>query len=572
MQDFKEVNRMADRAVFYARVSTEEEKQLNAIELQIEENRKAIQKKGWELVDEYVDRGKSGTKVKGRDEYQRLLDDMELGKFDIVVIKDQERLMRNTLDWYLFINRLVQTGKRLFMYLENKSYSPEDALITGIKAIIAEDFSRNLHKKLRNFNKGRFEKAKAGDTSIVLHSIWKAYGFKKAKGKDNPVELDPEQSKVKRLACELTLQGKGSTEVAKILNDRGYRNTVGSFWATQDIPRLVYDSKNVGTVILNQKTYDFEAKKNIYTDPSEWIYLENAVPAILSAEEWERLQEIKKQRTTIDRARGKKAGKSPFFSGKLVCGCCGKPYWRKTKKNDADDEFWVCSTKQTKGRMTRARDAVAGQKGEVNEAGCDNANITTKALMEIAERATVVLSEDVEAIKADRIKWLEGLKKSILEANNSYTDTDLIKEEKRKDKLLDALLDGLLTKEEYSKKAESIDAKIEEIKAEIASNKSSIEDIAEIDKVLDNIDEEIAVWMDNNKHLKVEYILEQMSGVVIYPDAVKIGLKWTDTEVLVKKVQFVKDRNANFQQHDGALHQYALSPVWHAPEAGAWAF
>lgn len=550
---------MADRAVFYARVSTEEEKQLNAIELQIEENRKAIQKKGWELVDEYVDRGKSGTKVKGRDEYQRLLDDMELGKFDIVVIKDQERLMRNTLDWYLFINRLVQTGKRLFMYLENKSYSPEDALITGIKAIIAEDFSRNLHKKLRNFNKGRFEKAKAGDTSIVLHSIWKAYGFKKAKGKDNPVELDPEQSKVKRLACELTLQGKGSTEVAKILNDRGYRNTVGSFWATQDIPRLVYDSKNVGTVILNQKTYDFEAKKNIYTDPSEWIYLENAVPAILSAEEWERLQEIKKQRTTIDRARGKKAGKSPFFSGKLVCGCCGKPYWRKTKKNDADDEFWVCSTKQTKGRMTRARDAVAGQKGEVNEAGCDNANITTKALMEIAERATVVLSEDVEAIKADRIKWLEGLKKSILEANNSYTDTDLIKEEKRKDKLLDALLDGLLTKEEYSKKAESIDAKIEEIKAEIASNKSSIEDIAEIDKVLDNIDEEIAVWMDNNKHLKVEYILEQMSGVVIYPDAVKIGLKWTDTEVLVKKVQFVKDRNAGKQYHVRTLCNAALS-------------
>ena len=560
---------MADRAVFYARVSTEEEKQLNAIELQIEENRKAIQKKGWELVDEYVDRGKSGTKVKGRDEYQRLLDDMELGKFDIVVIKDQERLMRNTLDWYLFINRLVQTGKRLFMYLENKSYSPEDALITGIKAIIAEDFSRNLHKKLRNFNKGRFEKAKAGDTSIVLHSIWKAYGFKKAKGKDNPVELDPEQSKVKRLACELTLQGKGSTEVAKILNDRGYRNTVGSFWATQDIPRLVYDSKNVGTVILNQKTYDFEAKKNIYTDPSEWIYLENAVPAILSAEEWERLQEIKKQRTTIDRARGKKAGKSPFFSGKLVCGCCGKPYWRKTKKNDADDEFWVCSTKQTKGRMTRARDAVAGQKGEVNEAGCDNANITTKALMEIAERATVVLSEDVEAIKADRIKWLEGLKKSILEANNSYTDTDLIKEEKRKDKLLDALLDGLLTKEEYSKKAESIDAKIEEIKAEIASNKSSIEDIAEIDKVLDNIDEEIAVWMDNNKHLKVEYILEQMSGVVIYPDAVKIGLKWTDTEVLVKKVQFVKDRNACFQYdvrnvcHAELSSKGCLRAAWH---------
>ena len=435
-------------------------------------------------------------------------------------------------------------GKRLYLYMDRKFYTPDDVLITGIRAIMAEEFSRNLHKKLTNFNNGRIEKAKAGDRDILLQGIGKAYGWDQ---KGGVITLNPEQSKVRRLMCELTLQGKGSTEVAKILNDEGYRNTVGNEWKTTDIPRMVYSHLNVGTVILNQKRSDFEAKRCIYTDPSEWIIMENMIPSIVTKEEWERLQEIRKQRTTVDRARGKKAGKSHFFSGKLICGCCGKPYWRKTKRNDADDEFWVCSTKQTKGRMTRARDAVAGQKGEVNEAGCDNANITTKALIEIVERATVVLSEDVEAIKADRIKWLEGLKKSILEANNSYTDADLIKEEKRKDKLLDALLDGILTKEEYSKKAESIDAKIEEIKADLKTEERKLKDIAEIDKVLDNMDEEIAVWLDNNKQLKIEYILEQMSGVVIYPDAVKIGLKWTDTEILVKKIQYVQDRNTNFQ-------------------------
>ena len=49
------------RAVFYARVSTAEEEQLNAIELQIEENRNCISKNKWKKVDEYIDRSKSGT-------------------------------------------------------------------------------------------------------------------------------------------------------------------------------------------------------------------------------------------------------------------------------------------------------------------------------------------------------------------------------------------------------------------------------------------------------------------------------------------------------------------------------
>ena len=93
------------RAVFYARVSTAEEEQLNAIELQIEENRNTIIKNKWRKVDEYIDRSKSGTMVKGRDEYQRLYEDLLTDKFDIVVIKDQERLQRNTKDWYLFIDR-----------------------------------------------------------------------------------------------------------------------------------------------------------------------------------------------------------------------------------------------------------------------------------------------------------------------------------------------------------------------------------------------------------------------------------------------------------------------------------
>lgn len=221
------------RAVFYARVSTAEEEQLNAIELQIEENRNIILKNKWKKVDEYIDRSKSGTQVKGRDEYQRLYEDMLEDKFDIIVIKDQDRLQRNTKDWYLFIDRLVQTGKLLYMYLDSRFYSPDDALITGIRAIIAEEFSRNLSKKLHNYHANRIEKARQG-LEIDLQGSGNVFGWDKRDGK---YYINPEQAKVRRLMCEGIMARKGSTQIAKELNDAGYRNTVGNPWKPMDIPK-----------------------------------------------------------------------------------------------------------------------------------------------------------------------------------------------------------------------------------------------------------------------------------------------------------------------------------------------
>lgn len=126
------------RAVFYARVSTEEEEQLNAIEKQIEENRDVISTKGWILVDEYIDKGITGTQTKKRNEYMRMLDDISKDKFDIIVVKDQSRLQRNTMDWYIFLNEIVQNRKKLYLYLENTFFDSKDKFIFGIKAMMAE--------------------------------------------------------------------------------------------------------------------------------------------------------------------------------------------------------------------------------------------------------------------------------------------------------------------------------------------------------------------------------------------------------------------------------------------------
>ena len=522
------------RAVFYARVSTAEEEQLNAIELQIEENRNAIARHKWKKVDEYIDRSKSGTMVKGRDDYQRLFEDLLSDKFDIVVIKDQERLMRNTLDWYLFINRLVQTGKLLYMYLDDKFYSPDDALITGIKAIIAEEFSRNLSKKLHNYHDGRIAKAREGK-EIDLQGSGNVFGWDKVDGK---YVINPEQAKVRRLMCEGIMARKGSTLIAKELNDAGYRNTVGNPWKPMDIPKFVYDCRNVGIMIINKERSDFESKKTIKLPESEWVYVKNAFPPIVTEEEWALICKIHEERViaTGSNRRGKKTS-GYSFSGKIVCGLCGATYWRKQKTTK--EEYWVCSTKQQKGRKTRKRDSVNGKAGELNEAGCDNTNISYNSLMEIMSIISERLQANTELVKADMINKLNSWRKRIIEANRGATEEDLQKELSRKDKLLDALLDGILTKEEYTRKAESIENKIAELKQEIEANKTQFEDIAEIDRVLANIDEEVAIYLNENKQLKVEYILEHLEKVEIYPDKVIVIVPLFDVGFIVDKEQYV---------------------------------
>ena len=146
-----------ERVGIYNRCSTEEESQRNALSAQMMESREIAQKKGWEIAEQYIE-SETGTVAYKRGEYQRLLADMEKDRFDIVMIKSIDRLMRSAKDWYLFLNRLTENNLKLYIYIEGKFYTPDDNLISGIKAILAEDFSRELSKKIKNAHRRRQEK------------------------------------------------------------------------------------------------------------------------------------------------------------------------------------------------------------------------------------------------------------------------------------------------------------------------------------------------------------------------------------------------------------------------------
>ena len=103
--------------------------------------------------------------------------------------------MRNTRDWYIFIDRLVTSGKQLYLYLENRFYNKDDALITGIKAILAEEYSRELSRKINNAHRNR---QKTGSALMLTSNT---YGFWKMP--DKSLALVEEEAAVKRKMYEL---------------------------------------------------------------------------------------------------------------------------------------------------------------------------------------------------------------------------------------------------------------------------------------------------------------------------------------------------------------------------------
>lgn len=271
------------RAVCYCRVSTEEESQKNALISQIKEAEICINKNGWSIVDKYIDEGKSGTQTKQRDEYNRLYEDLKSNKFDIIVIKSQDRLMRNTKDWYLFVDELVSNNKKLFFYLDDKFYTPDDALITGIKAILAEEYSRELSKKINNAHRNR---QKAGSSVILTSATW---GYEK---KNKEVIINESEAEIVRLIYDLCIQGYGSRSISKELGKKGIKSRTGQEFAEVTIRRIIRNPLFKGTVIMNKKSKDFNTKKTTINPECEWIYHENAVPAIVSYEIWNEANRI----------------------------------------------------------------------------------------------------------------------------------------------------------------------------------------------------------------------------------------------------------------------------------------
>lgn len=551
------------RAVGYNRVSTDELVQADALQVQIKETQECIEKMGWIMVDQYIDEGKTGTVTNKRDEYKRLYNDLFTNNFDVVVIKSQDRLMRNTKDWYLFIDALVVNNKKLYMYIENTFYTPDDALITGIRAILAEEFSRDMSKKQNNAHRRRQQ---LGTNAVITSSTW---GYDKI---NKEVVINEKEAEIVRFMFNMCIQGYGSRSISKELLNMGILSRTGKQFAVVTIRKIIRNPLYMGTVVMNKKHMDFNTKKTVHNPPEEWIYHENMVPAIVSKETWEEANRIMDTRSTINKTDnnhkqliGVNKGKYEL-SGKIICGECNSTYWKRkrhVKKGIIAD--WSCREYIQNGRKNikdpRGQRVI---KIHTDIGGCDNRHIKEEDLMNILSE----VSKDVYGNRKEEImKHAVSILNEIIGENNSLKQHDKLAAEKtkllnQKNILMDKLLDGTITDADFKRRNTDIDIKINKIEDELIKIEEEYNVANNVNLRLQDIEKTFKESENLSNEVQTYKLIQHIDKIVVYRDYLEIFFDFLKN-VKIGDVYLDENGQKKYQYVDSTIYLIPQTDTYH---------
>ena len=143
----------------YCRVSTDKDEQLDSLNHQKFFFVQYAKRSGHELFRLYADEGISGTSLKKRSEFQRLLKDAELGLFEMVVVKDISRFARNTVDALQSIRKLKAMGINTLFLTANMDSMGDSEFVLTLFSAMAQEESNNLSKRVKWGKKINAERA-----------------------------------------------------------------------------------------------------------------------------------------------------------------------------------------------------------------------------------------------------------------------------------------------------------------------------------------------------------------------------------------------------------------------------
>ena len=498
---------MQERVGIYNRCSTEEESQINALGTQAAESREIAISKGWMIAAQYIE-SESGTTTRKREEYLRLLEDMENDLFDIVMIKSIDRLTRSAKDWYLFLDKLTSNKKKLYIYIDHKFYTPDDSLLTGIKAMLAEDFSRELSKKIRNAHHRRQEK-KSG-----LNITRPMFGWDKV-NKDTFV-INEEEAQAYRLAFAMAKEGHGFYTISNYMYDKGVRGKNGRKISDVQWRNMLYSPRAHGTVAVHTTEHDFEAKKRRKLPESEWIYIENALPPIIDYAYHKEVLDAIADRTVSNHFTNYTRNMTKIglyaLSGRLYCAECGAVYYRTSSESKGEKRIkWKCSNALKNGRRAAGK-----------EEGCNNINVLEMEILKQIEEACKAQYGFLFKREEGVIEEALAIVRKVI--GNDYGERELkklereLERQKQKKRILfDKLTDGVITDSDFQLYKEEIDLKIYETETGIACIKEKYSEYNEYEERLQKIKEALKDGAIIEE-AKSRELIQRIDKIWIYPD------------------------------------------------------
>ena len=485
---------MARKVAIYARVSTEHEAQISALENQVQYYDDILSRHtDWTLVDRYIDEGITGTSIHKRESFMRMLKDAKEKKFDLIVTREVSRFARNTVDTLQQTRTLKTYGVEVWFTEDNIwTMNDEDGeLRLSIMATLAQNESKKISQRVKA---GQMISFKNG----VLYGNGNILGYDRVGDK---LVVNKEQADSVKRIFELYLAGNGVRKIQDIMEQEGRKTATGlTRWQSGNINRVLRNPFYCGRIVYRKQyvpDYLVQKKINNYGAVDK-VYVEGSHEKLVSPEDFDRAQEIRaKHRIGKRDKRGRSVGQSPckhIWGNKVVC-TCGHAMNRRIahKANDGTLSYIY----QCYGQLRTGTPAGRLKKGLDIEGVCDNssfmewklevqADFVFKKLLgnkDAIYKEAMAMAQDVAEVKAP-----ERNDKERLEANNRQIE----KLNRQLANLVDMCSEGDISREVFRSKKKKLEDQIsnlEKLNDECRQRVLELEDNGAKDRRIDSLSE-----------------------------------------------------------------------------------
>lgn len=303
-----------------------------------------------EVVEVYIDNGVSGQTFE-RPSFQRLLADVEAGKINCVAVKDLSRLGRSAIDSGYYVEKYFPLHGVRFLTINDQYDSEDENNGTGqialpLKNLMNEAYALDISRKVRA---QQHQAMRAGE----FIGSRPPYGYRKDPANCHRLLVNTDTAPVVRQIFRWAADGVALNAIVKKLNEASvptpshYLASIGLIsnnkimgsgkWQTRTVGKILADEVYVGDMVQG-KTRSVK-RKQVPTDPADWIVIRDTHEPLVSRELFQKAQNVRAQ-AAQKYAKTEKLSFSPnIFKGRIFCGHCGKSLHRQRSH---DRYFFRC--------------------------------------------------------------------------------------------------------------------------------------------------------------------------------------------------------------------------------------
>jgi len=359
------------QTAIYARLSVEnsgKSEKVDVITNQIEICKSYIADRPYlDLVDTYIDNGRTGT-VFDRPEFNRLMNDIKSGRIKCLVVRDLSRFGRDYIETGTYLERIFpQIGLRFISIKEQYDNFDNDgsneSLMIPLQNMINSLYSKDISRKVSTALKAQMEQGTFRKRNLP-------YGYKWNDERSNMV-IDEDSAKFVRLMFQWKIEGWSIPSILDALdrmnapNPEARKREVGTRdgdpssytgWYSSTLYGILTNPHYVGDTVLGRSMkaiYKNIPSHNV-KDKDEWIVFPDTHEAIISREDFQKVQDImnaasEARQTKMQKSEEIRATLVNLFEGKIVCADCGRKMYFHRKRIDKDKRgrwyaYYECST------------------------------------------------------------------------------------------------------------------------------------------------------------------------------------------------------------------------------------